>query len=258
MQKVAVVTGGARGIGAALARAFVGEGMCVVLADLDGDAAARTAAALGDKAIGVKTDVRDPASVKALADAAVARFGGVDVLCNNAGISPVGRMLDASLEDWRLTMEINLFGVVNGVREFVPRMIAQGRGGHVVNTGSMAGLVGMEYFGVYGASKFAVVGLSETLAREVKEHGIKVSVLCPMMIRTGILENTAHVRGVPAPEVPIESLGGVGRILEPDHVARCVVEGMARGDFFILTHTEQEAFLDKRAARLKAACRATR
>jgi NAD(P)-dependent dehydrogenase (short-subunit alcohol dehydrogenase family) len=252
-QRVAVITGGARGIGAALARAFASAGMRVVVGDLDEVEAQRTAQELGGEAIGVRTDVRDPASVRALAEAAVTRFGGVDVLCNNAGISPMGRMMDATVEDWRLTIDVNLWGVVHGVREFVPRMIARGRGGHVVNTASMAGLVGMENLGVYGASKFAVVGLSESLAREVRHHGIKVSVLCPMMVRTGLLETTAKVRGVPH-EDDRDILDGLGRVLEPDHVAACVMAAVARGDFFIFTHTEQEALLDKRTARLKDAC----
>jgi NAD(P)-dependent dehydrogenase (short-subunit alcohol dehydrogenase family) len=253
--RVAVITGGARGIGAAMARAFVRAGMRVVLGDLDEAEAQRTARELGAGAIGVKTDVRDPASVRALADAAADRFGGIDVVCNNAGISPIGALMEASLEDWRLTMDVNFWGVVHGVREFVPRLIAQGRGGHVVNTASMAGLVGMEQFGVYAASKFAVVGLSEALAREVRPQGIKVSVLCPMVVRTTLLETTAAVRGLPAPCVDLDSLGGIGRILDPDDVAACVMAGIDRGDFFIFTHAEQRALLEKRAVRLDEACR---
>src|SRR5439155_9059425 len=99
------------------------------------------------------------------------RFGGVQLLCNNAGVCPLGDMLQASLDEWRFVMDVNFWGVVHGVREFVPRMIAAGQGAHVLNTASMAGLVGMNLFGVYGASKFAVVGLSEGLSREVKAQG---------------------------------------------------------------------------------------
>jgi NAD(P)-dependent dehydrogenase (short-subunit alcohol dehydrogenase family) len=236
-----------------MARAFVGAGMRVVIADLD--EAERTARSLGANALGVTTDVRDSGSVRALADAAFAHFGGVDVVCNNAGISPIGPMMEATEDDWRLTMEINFWGVVNGVREFVPRLVRQGRGGHVVNTASMAGLVGMAGFGVYGASKFAVVGLSETLAREMRPHGIRVSVLCPMIVQTALLETTARLRGVPPPEVTFGDLEGAGSVAQPDDVAARVLAGLARGDFFIVTHPEQEALLDRRAARLKEACR---
>src|SRR5439155_716730 len=133
-------------------------------------------------------------SVRALAEAAARRFGAVHIVCNNAGVGTFGQLATATHADWEYTMRVNFWGVVHGVEIFVPRLVAQGAGGHVINTASMAGLVGMQWLGVYCASKFAVVGLTEALHRELRPHGIGVSVLCPMIVRTNINENSVRNR----------------------------------------------------------------
>jgi len=261
--RVAVITGGGSGIGAAMAAAFAARGARIVLADIDPAALERSAATLtasGAEVLTVRTDVADLAQVRALAGAAVARFGAVHVVCNNAGVAVVGAQADATHADWEYIMRVNFWGVVHGVETFVPRLLAQGQGGHVVNTASMAGLVGMEWLGIYCASKFAVVGLTEGLARELAPRGIGVSVLCPMVVQTDINLNSIRNRPVPLrnpdhPEVPAElapevQATMVGTVIGVDEVARRVVRAIDRGDLYILTHPEQRRILQRRAARI--------
>lgn len=262
--RVAVVTGGAGGIGSALARAFAARGARIVLADLDAanlDVVARRLAADGARVLGVPTDVTKPESVEALAEATLSRFGAAHVVCNNAGVATFGPIATSTAKDWEFTMNVNFWGVVNGVQSFVPRLIAQKQGGHVVNTASMAGLTGMSWLGVYCASKFAVVGLSESLQRELRPQGIGVSVLCPMIVATGINENSqrmrpAELRNSGAADPP--ATGGdapamVGSTIQPEELARRVVRAIERGDLYILTHPEQREILRRRAERLDAA-----
>ena len=244
--RVAVITGGGGGIGAALATAFAARGARIVLADLDEAAMARVAdrmTAGGASVLAVPTDVTHLASVRALAEAAERRFGAVHVVCNNAGVGTFGQLATATHADWEYTMRVNFWGVVHGLEIFVPRLIAQGAGGHVVNTASMAGLVGMQWLGVYCASKFAVVGLTEALDRELRPHGIGVSVLCPMLVQTDINENS--VRNRPAElrnpgEAVVPPAGAlVGSTIAPEEVARRVLRGIERKDLYIFTHREQ-------------------
>jgi NAD(P)-dependent dehydrogenase (short-subunit alcohol dehydrogenase family) len=259
--RVAVVTGAAAGIGAGLAQAFAARGARLVLADVDEPALAEAARRLADggaSVLAVPTDVGDRARVEALADAAWSRFGAVHVVCNNAGIGVFGEIARATHHDWEYTMRVNFWGVVHGVEAFVPRLIAQRQGGHIVNTASMAGLVGMQWLGVYCASKFAVVGLSEALARELRPHGIGVSVLCPMIVDTQINANSERLRptalggtgqaGAPPPNQPPMA----GGVIAVDEVARRVVRGIERNDLYVLTHPEQREFLRRRAERLDA------
>jgi len=255
--RVAVITGGAGGIGMAMARAFAARGAALVLADLD-EAALRTAVAElrggGARALGVPTDVTKPESVQALADAARTHFGAVHIVCNNAGIATFGEMHTASHRDWVFTMNVNFWGVVHGLEAFVPLLIAQGQGGHIVNTASMAGLVGMRWLGIYCASKFAVVGTTEALHRELTPLGIGVSVLCPMIVDTAINENSARMRPQDlrnAEEMPIPPASSMaGGVIAAPEVARRVVRGIERGDLYILTHPEQREFLRRRAAKI--------
>jgi len=231
-----------------------------VLADLD-EAALQGAvdelAAGGAQVLGVHTDVTKQESVQALADAAVQRFGAVHIVCNNAGVATFGLIANATHRDWQFTMSVNFWGVVHGVETFVPLLLKQEAGGHIVNTASMAGLVGMQWLGIYCASKFAVVGLTEALHRELKPAGIGVSVLCPMIVATGINENSVRMRPQDlrneGDEALLPSAAEMkGGTIPPDEVARRVVRGIERKDLYILTHPEQRAFLSRRAAKLDA------
>ncbi len=256
--RVAVITGGAGGIGQALAEAFAARGASLVLADLDAQALASVVErmrAAGHTVTGVVTDVTRRESVEALAKEAVAQFGKVHIVCNNAGVAVFGPLREARYEDWQFAMGVNFWGVVHGVHAFLPLLLAHAEGGHIVNTASMAGLVGMEWLGVYCASKFAVVGLSESLYRELKPLGIGVSVLCPMIVDTRINENSVRLRpaalrppGVEPVVPPAEAMKG--GVIAPQEVARRVVRAIERKDLYILTHPEQREFLRRRAARL--------
>jgi NAD(P)-dependent dehydrogenase (short-subunit alcohol dehydrogenase family) len=275
--RVAVITGGAGGIGLTMARAFAARGAKLVLADLDEAALHRATTELttaGAAVLGVRTDVTKLASVQALAEATTQRFGAVHIVCNNAGVATFGEICDSTHQDWEFTMNVNFWGVVHGVETFVPQLIAQGAGGHVVNTASMAGLVGMQWLGIYCASKFAVVGLTEALQRELKPRGIGVSVLCPMIVATNINQNSVRMRptelrnpgeqplletgapvdvpdGANPPDAP--PAGAMkGGTIAPEEVARRVVRAIERKDLYILTHPEQREFLRRRAARLDA------
>jgi NAD(P)-dependent dehydrogenase (short-subunit alcohol dehydrogenase family) len=185
------------------------------------------------------------------------RFGAVHLVCNNAGVAVFGELARATPEDWEFTMGVNFWGVVNGVASFVPLLLEQKAGGHVVNTASMAGLVGMQWLGVYCASKFAVVGLSESLHRELEPHGIGVSVVCPMIVATKINENSLRMRPAPLRTgqeiVPTGAPAMRGGVIDPDAVARRVVRAIERKSLYVLTHPEQREILRRRAARLDAA-----
>jgi len=259
--RVAVVTGGAGGIGSAMARAFAARGAKIVLADLDAANLAIVAKRLeagGAQVLGVPTDVTKAESVEALAETTLKRFGAAHIVCNNAGVATFGPIATSTRKDWEFTMNVNFWGVVHGVQSFVPRLIAQRQGGHVVNTASMAGLTGMSWLGVYCASKFAVVGLTESLQRELRAHDIGVSVLCPMIVQTNINENSLRMR----PEALRNPAGGdlpqtggaappmVGGTVLPEELARRVVRAIERKDLYILTHPEQREILKRRAQRI--------
>ena len=259
--RVAVVTGGGSGIGAAMARAFAARGARLVLADLDADAMQRVEAELraaGADAISVRTDVSKLPEVESLADTVLRRFGAVHIVCNNAGIALVGELARAPHDDWEYTMNVDFWGVVHGVEAFVPRLLEQRQGGHVLNTASMAGLVGMQWLGIYCAAKFAVVGMTEALHRELKPHGIGASVLCPMIVATNITANSQRMRPG-APPAPASSSEGQppegamqGGTVTAESVAARVVRGIERKDLYVLTHPEQREILRRRAARLDA------
>jgi NAD(P)-dependent dehydrogenase (short-subunit alcohol dehydrogenase family) len=191
--KVAVVTGGASGIGRALASALHARGSRVVLADQDAPTLARTAEALGPGASPVVLDVRDRTAVQAAIDAVMAEHGRLDLLFNNAGISLGGQTHEMSGEYWDRILDVNLVGVVNGLLAAYPLMVEQGFG-HIVNTASGAGLVGPPLTVAYSTTKHAVVGLSTTLRPEAAMHGVRVSVLCPGAVETPILDARPHGR----------------------------------------------------------------
>jgi NAD(P)-dependent dehydrogenase (short-subunit alcohol dehydrogenase family) len=195
--KVAVVTGAASGIGFGLAERFAREGMKVVLADVEVDALARAEAELrgrGATVLAVRTDVRQAGEVETLAEKTLGAFGGVHVVCNNAGVAVFKSAWEHTLADWEWVLGVNLWGVIHGVRTFVPIMLRQGTEGHIVNTASMAGLATSTFYGSYTVSKHGVVALSEVLSRELARIGapVKVSVLCPEEVRTNIMTSARN------------------------------------------------------------------
>jgi NAD(P)-dependent dehydrogenase (short-subunit alcohol dehydrogenase family) len=190
--KTAFVTGGAGGIGLALSRAFAEAGMNVMLADIETDMLAAAVKSLhnsGPEVRGVVCDVADPSSVERAAKASFEAFGNVHVVCNNAGVAAAGGIDNISLDNWQWVLDVNLMGVLYGIRSFLPHIRSHGEGGHIVNTASMAGMVGGLGFSPYVASKYAVVGMSEGLAPQLKPFGIGVTVLCPGYVRTRIGES---------------------------------------------------------------------
>lgn len=258
--KVAVVTGGASGIGRAVATQLAGAGMHVVVADIQQDALDDTVSQLagaGHRAIGVRADVSDGASVQALADAAMAEFGAVHVVHNNAGVGVGGPIWTHTERDWEWVLGVNLWGVIHGIRVFVPLMLEQGGPAHVVNTASMAGLISVPYLGAYNVSKHGVVTLSETLHRDLRLAGseIGVSVLCPGLVMTNIFESqrnrpeeltdegassglSALLEGADDSRATEDAIGSFGQILSPQEVGAAVVDAVRDDRFYILTHPE--------------------
>ncbi|MGH9137329.1 MAG: SDR family NAD(P)-dependent oxidoreductase [Acidimicrobiales bacterium] len=266
--KVAVVTGAASGIGLALVRRFAAEGMRVVLADVEPgplhEAEGKLAADHGaDNVLAVATDVRHPAAVHDLAQATFARFGTAHVLCNNAGIATGGFTWDVDPARWRWIVDVNLLGVANGIRAFVPKMIEQGEG-HVVNTASAAGLLTGPGMSPYFATKHAVVALSESLHFDLHLTGnteVGVSVLCPEWVRTRIAESERNRPDEVEPEpedAPLSEaarqavMGLVEGGIEPSDVADAVVEAIKVGRFWVLTHPTTLSLAKQRWAAIEA------
>lgn len=259
--KVAVVTGGGSGIGRALSVSLAREGAHVVVADVaeaDAEETVRLADAAGGEAVAVRTDVTDRPQVEALADRVFDRFGATHLLFNNAGVVVHGGLESATWQDWQWVVGVNLWGVIHGVLAFVPRMIACGQGGHVVNTASMAGLIASQGLGVYNTTKYAVVGLSETLAKDLRPHGIGVTVVCPMGVATRIRQAG---RNRPAALRNAESAAEgdemtlIGRTLDADDVARQTLAAIRTGSLYVITHDEALEPLSRRFQRLEAAIR---
>ena len=253
--RTAFVTGGASGIGLALGRALAKEGMNVMLADIEGDALAAAVAGLCDAGLKnvscVTCDVADIASVEEAAEATFKAFGAVHVLCNNAGVGGASGIDDISVESWRWVLDVNLMGVLHGVRTFLPHMRSHGQGGHIVNTASMAGLNSGLGFSAYSASKFAVVNMSEGLAGELAPFDIGVTVVCPGFVRTRISESNRNrqtrygPRPVPAPGSRAAALAATLADLsqngmDPLVVARRTVAAIRRNELYVFTHTGSE------------------
>jgi NAD(P)-dependent dehydrogenase (short-subunit alcohol dehydrogenase family) len=248
--RVAVVTGGASGIGFALASQFAAEGMKLALGDIEApalDEAVEKLRAGGAEVIGVRTDVSDAEQVQALADAAVAEFGAIHVACNNAGVGAGGLSWEAPLDTWAWVLGVNLWGVIHGTRSFVPVMIKQPEA-HVVNTASIAGLVAGPFMGPYNASKHAVVALSETLHHELAMMAphVHVSVLCPGWVNTRIGDSTRNRPD--AGEGAAVQDAGFAQVLQPlldngmppDDVAAKVLAAIRAEQFWVLPHDEAE------------------
>jgi NAD(P)-dependent dehydrogenase (short-subunit alcohol dehydrogenase family) len=258
--KVAVVTGGASGIGKGIATRLAAEGARVIIADIQRDAMEATAAEIG--AVGVLTDVSDAGSVADLARTAVETFGAVHVVCNNAGIGPLAPVADLTLDDWRWMIGVNLWGVIHGVHAFLPVLKANREGGHIVNTASMAGLVAGPRLGAYAAAKYGVVGLTEVLAAELAADGSRVgaSVLCPGTVHTSIGTSS---RNRPA-DLPDAGFKDVDIELEdnpryrwiyPDEAGAVVVRAIKRGDLYALTHPDWYPMVAERHEAIAAAFR---
>ncbi|MHB8464970.1 MAG: SDR family NAD(P)-dependent oxidoreductase [Acidimicrobiales bacterium] len=266
--RVAVVTGAASGIGRALAEAFADAGSAVMVADLDGTEAEVVAAgirAAGGEAEALKVDVADAAAVDQLGASTLERFGRVDVLCNNAGVSTFNLLRDQTLDDWRWVFSVNLWGVVHGLHTFVPIMRSQGTPAHIVNTASIAGLLsGVAFIGPYDATKVAVVSISETLAQELTLEGapIGVSVLCPSSVDTRVMESE---RGRPS-ALGVEHRTDVAEAVRlsirdsftgptgmtPAQVAARTLESIRAGQFWIITHATERAAVEMRSADILA------
>jgi NAD(P)-dependent dehydrogenase (short-subunit alcohol dehydrogenase family) len=236
----ALVTGGGSGIGQAMCLTWAEAGMNVVVADVIAGRAEETARAVeakGVRALPISCDVGDAGAVESLANAAYGAFGAVNVVCNNAGVVQFGPVALAPQTDWDWLFKVNLRGVVNIARAFVPRMRAQGEGlRHIVNTASLSGIFAVPGLGVYTASKYAVVGISETLRDELKRDGIGVSVLCPGPTPSRIGE-TARTTTEPGRAVFEDA--GQFNFLETrtaEQVAACVRDGVLAGRLYIFSH----------------------
>ena len=261
--KTAFVTGGASGIGLALGRAFAEAGMKVVLADIETDALSAAVKSLhnvGPDVRGVVCDVTDPGSVERAADASYEAFGQVHVVCNNAGVAGGGDIDDIPLDDWRWVLDVNLMGVLHGIRTFLPHIRAHGEGGHIVNTASMAGMVSGLGFGPYSASKFAVVAMSEGLAMHLRPLGIGVSVLSPGWVRTRISEsarNRSERYGPARPPDPTGPASVVAELvqsgLDPSVVAERVLTAIREDQLYVFTHPEMRVAAEERFAAILAA-----
>lgn len=262
--RVAVVTGGASGIGRSLAGRFAREGMKVVLADIEDEPLERAVSeikAAGGEAAAKKTDVSLADDVRSLADFTLETYGGVHLVCNNAGVGAGGLCWKQPLGDWEWVIGVNLWGVIHGVRTFVPIMLERGEEGHIVNTASMAGLISGPSLAIYNLTKHGVVALSESVYHELKmvRAKIGVSVLCPALVRTGIAEAERNRpdRHKSAAAVDVNPEGKMldrmlaqflkdGKGKDPDVVADNVFDAVRENRFYILTHPEWKDQIRKR------------
>jgi len=253
--KVAVVTGGASGIGRGIAEALLEEGATVVIADIEQSALDATAAEIG--ATGMLVDVTKMESVEALRDAILERFGRVDIVVNNAGVGPFARIKNLTLKDWEWVLSVNLWGVVHGVTAFLPVLEANPEGGHILNTGSVASFNAAPNGGIYNASKFAVAALTDTLALELEEDGSKVHVtlLAPGTVSTNIATSS---RNRPAglegglEDVDIEQ--GVAkdmRFIRPLTAGRIAVRAIKNNDLYAATHPDWWPIVEARQTKVK-------
>lgn len=231
----AVITGSAGGIGLGLAKACLARGMRVVLSDLADDRLAATVKALtedGAPVVGRAADIREPTDLDDLRELALSTFGRVDLVCNNAGIGFTKPLIECVAADWQIVLDVNVRGVANGIHAFLPLMLEQDSG-HISATASLSGIIGDPELGIYNASKFAVVGLMESLAHDLHETGVSASVLCPGPVATDLIHTSADQTGVGANEDVHDYLN---RGLPPDEVGELAIQGIAEGRHWLFPH----------------------
>jgi NAD(P)-dependent dehydrogenase (short-subunit alcohol dehydrogenase family) len=262
--KVAVVTGAASGIGFAMADRFAGEGMKVVMADIEPEALSIAEESLrrkGAEVLAVQTDVTKPDQVEALANRTYEAFGATHVLCNNAGVEVIGATWEQTLDDWRWVMDVNLWGVIYGVHNWLPRMLEQGDEAHIVNTASMAGLTTAPYMSIYDVTKFGVVALSESLEKELRiaNSKVHVSVVCPGLINTNIMDSSRNRHadrtekgsfGANAQRFRKGLTDSLATGWPPSRVADQVFEAIRDDRFYVIP--AQEGFADRIRERMEA------
>lgn len=246
--KVAAITGGGSGIGEALAHACARAGMDVSLADIELEKAEQVAAAVresGRRAIATQADVAKFDSVKTFADRTFDELGACHLLANNAGVLVMGATHERTLEDWEWILGVNVKGVIHGVRAFVPRIIEQGQGGHIVNTASISGLLALPANGAYATSKFAVLGLTESLRIDLAGEGIGVSALCPAAVKTGILKSQRNrpkefgeskISRKDALAVMEAGDAANATFVDPEQVAVAVLAAVRNDEPYVITH----------------------
>ena len=262
--KVAFVTGGASGIGLAMARSFSAAGMKVAIADIEEQALAQAAASFepsNAEVIALRVDVTDRDAMARAADETERAFGRVHVVCNNAGVGVTGPMEKMSYADWDWVVGVNLHGVINGVQTFARRIMTHGEGGHFVNTSSLAGQVAVPGFSVYNTTKFAVVGLSETMRAEFAAHDIGVSVLCPGFVNTNIFTSERNRPGTfhaqaddPQPMDLAAYEKFMESMLDPAIVGDMTLYAIQHDEAYIFTHPELAAGVSSRLAEIEASC----
>lgn len=261
--KTAVVTGGASGMGRAFAERFAKAGMNVVLADIEKEALDRAVTEMRQaeyNVLGVVTNTMVRDSVSALADKATAEFGNVHMLFNNAGVAggrPGAAIWEAPDADWDWVMGVNFYGVLYGLQAFVPRMLAHGEEGHIVNTASEAGL--LPNFGIYGVSKHGVLSLTETLYNDLRARNAKISasVLCPGIVRTNIDKAERNrprelAEAAAEPTAPRPTSGMIQRGMDPANVAEIVFESVRDDRFYILPHPTWDGMVRERVEKILA------
>ncbi len=263
--KTAFVTGGASGIGLSMARAFGRAGAQVVLADIDKAAAQEAAARLISeqiKAVAVRCDVSEREAVREAALEAIAAFGKIHIVCNNAGVAVGGPIGHVTPKDWDWIIDVNLKGVIYGVETFVPLIRSHGEGGHIVNTASMAGMISPPNMEPYSATKFAVVAMSEGWFMQLAPDNIGVSVLCPGFVRTRIHESGRVRQDKYGGNADVDS--GIGEQqqqaaqmvlsgIDPDIVGARVAEAIQANELYIFTHPPMRDFVNMRFAQIMAA-----
>jgi NAD(P)-dependent dehydrogenase (short-subunit alcohol dehydrogenase family) len=257
----AMITGGASGIGLAVAKQLGARGARLVLADIEQGALDTAVAGLreaGVEAHGVICDVRTYEQVEALADESFGKLGAVHLIFNNAGVAVGGPIVEMTHDDWRWIIDVDLWGPIHGVEAFLPRMVEQREGGHVLFTASFAGLVPNVGLGPYCVAKYGVVALAEVLARELRAHEIGVSVLCPMRVGTNIGKserNRADDYGGPAATSPVldqdeDNSQLAGRVLDVDDVAALTVDAVVHNRLYVLPHEESRRAIQRRFERI--------